>query len=202
MARPAEFDRKEVLDKAMKVFWRTGYTATSVNDLVNATNLKPGSIYGAFNSKRGLFLEVIDAYANNSLTRIQRCMEQRDSAVEAIHLFFSRMTEEVSCDTIGKGCLMINTLLELATEDDEVRERVTQYLGQIEHHLYLTLEKGRLNGELQSDTDTESLAKMLMTGIWGLRVLSTTRPDPSVYSGVVSHLLSAIPVPHRASVSK
>jgi TetR/AcrR family transcriptional repressor of nem operon len=196
MARPAEFDRKEVLDKAMKVFWRTGYTATSVNDLVNATNLKPGSIYGAFNSKRGLFLEVIDAYANNSLTRIQRCMEQRDSAVEAIHLFFSRMTEEVSCDTIGKGCLMINTLLELATEDDEVRERVTQYLGQIEHHLYLTLEKGRLNGELQSDTDTESLAKMLMTGIWGLRVLSTTRPDPSVYSGVVSHLLSAIPVPH------
>ncbi|QEQ97272.1 TetR/AcrR family transcriptional regulator [Neptunomonas concharum] len=196
MARPAEFDRKEVLDKAMKVFWRTGYTATSVTDLVNATDLKPGSIYGAFNSKRGLFLEVIDAYANNSLTRIQHCMEQRDSAIESIHLFFSRMTEEISCDTIGKGCLMINTLLELATEDDEVRERVTQYLNQIEHHLYLTLEKGRLNGELQPDTDTESLAKMLMTGIWGLRVLSTTRPDPSVYPGVVSHLLSAIPAIH------
>ena len=117
MARPAEFDRKEVLDKAMKVFWRTGYTATSVNDLVNATNLKPGSIYGAFNSKRGLFLEVIDAYANNSLTRIQRCMEQRDSAVEAIHLFFSRMTEEVSCCTIGKGCFIINTLFHFNTKE-------------------------------------------------------------------------------------
>jgi TetR/AcrR family transcriptional repressor of nem operon len=60
MARPAEFDRNDVLNKAMDVFWRTGYTATSVSDLVHATNLKPGSLYAAFNSKRGLFLEVID----------------------------------------------------------------------------------------------------------------------------------------------
>ncbi|WP_372739399.1 TetR/AcrR family transcriptional regulator [Neptunomonas sp.] len=194
MARPAEFDRSEVLIKAMDVFWRTGYTATSVTDLVNATHLKPGSLYGAFKSKRGLFLEVIDIYANRSLTRISECMEQSDSdsSIDAISNFFLRFCQDIECDKIGKGCLMVNTMLELATEDDEIREKITQYLNRIEHCFYISLENSRLKGDLKTDTDCDSLAKMLMTGIWGLRVMSTTRPDPMIYSGIVSHLLSSL----------
>lgn len=192
MARPAEFDRSEVLNKAMEIFWRTGYIATSVTDLVHATNLKPGSLYGAFNSKRGLFLEVIDNYANRSLTRISECMEQSDSAIDAVAHFFSCMCKELENDELGKGCLMINTLLELATEDDDIRIKVTEYLNRIEHHFYVALENARLNGEIKPDTDCNSLAKMLMTGIWGLRVMSTTRPDPAIYSGIVVHLLSSL----------
>ncbi len=194
MARPAEFDRADVLNKAMDVFWRTGYNATSVTDLVQATDLKPGSLYGAFNSKRGLFLEVIDNYANRSLARITQCMEESDSAINAIHIFFQRLANDIECDKIGKGCLMVNTLLELATEDDEIRVRVTEYLGRIEEKLLITLELAKDKGELQADADCKSLAKLLMTGIWGLRVLSTTRPDPSTYPGIVHYLLAALPV--------
>ncbi|BBB30530.1 TetR/AcrR family transcriptional regulator [Neptunomonas japonica] len=192
MARPAEFDRSEVLNKAMEVFWRTGYNATSVTDLVHATSLKPGSLYGAFNSKRGLFLEVIDNYANRSLTRISECMEQSDSAIDAIAHFFSRICKEIECDEIGRGCLMVNTLLELATEDDDIRIKITEYLNRIEHYFYLSLENARLQGEIKSDTDCDSLAKMLMTGIWGLRVMSTTRPDPVIYTGIIGHLLASL----------
>ena len=192
MARPAEFDRNDVLNKAMDVFGRTGYNATSITDLVHATNLKPGSIYGAFNSKRGLFLEVIDNYANRSLARISECMEQSDSANDAITRFFSRMCNELECDKIGKGCLMVNTLLELATEDEDICVKITEYLNRIEHCFYLSLENARLQGELKPDTDSDGLAKMLMTGIWGLRVMSTTRPDPIIYSGIISHLLASL----------
>ena len=192
MARPAEFDRNDVLNKAMDVFGRTGYNATSITDLVHATNLKPGSIYGAFNSKRGLFLEVIDNYANRSLARINECMEQPDSAIDTITRFFSRMCNELECDKIGKGCLMVNTLLELATEDEDICVKITEYLNRIEHCFYLSLENARLQGELKPDTDADGLAKMLMTGIWGLRVMSTTRPDPIIYSGIISHLLASL----------
>jgi TetR/AcrR family transcriptional repressor of nem operon len=192
MARPAEFDRNDVLNKAMDVFGRTGYNATSITDLVHATNLKPGSLYGAFDSKRGLFLEVIDNYANRSLTRISECMEQSDSAIDAITYFFSRICNELECDKVGKGCLMVNTLLELATEDEDICVKITEYLNRIEHHFYLSLENARLQGELKPDTDSDGLAKMLMTGIWGLRVMSTTRPDPIIYSGIISHLLASL----------
>jgi TetR/AcrR family transcriptional repressor of nem operon len=92
---------------------------------------------------------------------------------------------------------MVNTLLEMATEDDEIRKRVTEYLSRIEHHFYLRLEQARLQGEIESDADCDSLAKMLMTGIWGLRVMSTTRPDIAIYSGITSYLLSALPIVKR-----
>jgi len=55
MARPIEFDREEVLQKAIGVFWQKGYSATSIKNLVEATGLQPGSIYAAFGDKRGLF---------------------------------------------------------------------------------------------------------------------------------------------------
>lgn len=193
MARPAEFDRNEVLDKAMEVFWRTGFTATSVTDLVKATNLKPGSLYGAFNSKRGLFVEVIDNYANRSLHRINQCMNEAESPLQGIYGFFMRMSREIECDQIGKGCLMVNTLLELATEDEEIRVQVTGYLARIEARLREALESAKTAGEIAADADCYSLAKLLMTGIWGLRVLSTTRPEPGIYSNLMSHLLTTIP---------
>ena len=53
MPRPAEYVRSEVLHQAMETFWRKGYAATSMKDLTRATGLQPGSLYGAFESKRG-----------------------------------------------------------------------------------------------------------------------------------------------------
>lgn len=192
MARPAEFDRNEVLSKAMNVFWRTGYTATSISDLVNATHLQPGSLYGAFNSKRGIFLEVIDFYANRRIEYIRESLQRPGPAVDAITHCFLRLCRDIENDKIGKGCLMVNTMLELATEDNAIRMKITEHLKCIEHNFYSVLENSRLNGELKSDTDCDILAKMLMTSIWGLRVMSTTRPDPAIYSSIISLLLSSL----------
>ena len=66
MARPAQYDRDKILDKAMQTFWEHGYHATSISDLVEATRLQPGSLYAAFESKRGLFLAALDHYAGQS----------------------------------------------------------------------------------------------------------------------------------------
>ncbi len=62
MARPAEFERETVLREAMDVFWRKGYNTTSIKDLVDATNIQPGSLYWAFGNKQKLFLAAVDCY--------------------------------------------------------------------------------------------------------------------------------------------
>ncbi len=193
MARPAEFDRRDVLEKAMEVFWRTGFTGTSVTDLVKATNLKPGSLYGAFQSKRGLFMEVIDTYAHCSLDRVATCLSEGETPLQAIHDFFERFSNDIVLDEIGRGCLMVNTMLELATEDDEIRHKITDYLLQVENMFCSTLKKAQDAGELPADKDPEAIAKFLMTGIWGMRVLSSTRPDPQAYKEVINNLLITLP---------
>ena len=60
MARPVEYNREEVVEKAMQTFWKKGYHATSMADLVEATGLNPGSIYAAFKSKENFFITTID----------------------------------------------------------------------------------------------------------------------------------------------
>ncbi len=59
MPRTPEYDRSHVVDQAMAVFWERGYGKTSICDLVAATGLKPGSLYAAFGSKKGIYLEVL-----------------------------------------------------------------------------------------------------------------------------------------------
>ncbi|MGL5502362.1 MAG: TetR/AcrR family transcriptional regulator, partial [Aeromonas veronii] len=59
MARPASFDREQVLEIALNSFWETGFSNTGIATLVDRMGLKPSSLYGAFSSKEGLFIEVL-----------------------------------------------------------------------------------------------------------------------------------------------
>ncbi|MDO6592652.1 TetR/AcrR family transcriptional regulator [Neptuniibacter sp. 1_MG-2023] len=197
MARPAEFDRTDVLEKAMGVFWRTGYNASSITDLVKATQLKPGSLYGAFQSKRGLFMEALDTYSKRSIERIAAVLSKSESPLKNIESFFIIFCEELEKDQIGKGCFMINTMLELATEDDEIRERVSLYLDQVEQSFCDTISKAQQLGEIDPHKNAQDLATYLMTNIWGLRVLSSKRPNHKKYEAVISNILLTLTHSHH-----
>ncbi|TNM64460.1 helix-turn-helix transcriptional regulator [Streptomyces sp. NP160] len=66
MARPRSFDEAVVVDAAARCYTELGYAATSVDDLVAATGLHRGSLYGAFGSKRGLFLAALARHTPSS----------------------------------------------------------------------------------------------------------------------------------------
>lgn len=74
--RPREFDRTEALNKAMLLFWRKGYTATSMSDLYEAMGIKSPSLYAAFGSKENLYDEVLQHYEQCVAPLIWGDMEQ------------------------------------------------------------------------------------------------------------------------------
>ena len=67
MARPREFDEGAVLDAAALCFWKQGYEATSVRDLVARTGITAASLYNAFGDKRGLYQKALDHYVEASV---------------------------------------------------------------------------------------------------------------------------------------
>ena len=74
MARPREFDEGAVLDAAVLCFWKQGYEATSVRDLVEHTGIAAASLYNAFGDKRALYEKALDHYVEDSIAdRIRRC---------------------------------------------------------------------------------------------------------------------------------
>jgi len=192
MARPAEFDRSEVLEKAMKAFWDHGYCATSMADLVAATALQPGSLYAAFRSKEDLFLATLDHYGAQSVARVEQALAQASSPLEGVRAYFRQLAAEAASPRAKRGCLLVNTVLELARQNKAVQKRVNRHLDAIEGLFRRALESAQASGELAPDKDVRSLAALLISNIWGMRVLAGTAPTPARAKSIVKQLLSLL----------
>ena len=121
MARPREFEREEVVRKALAVFWRQGYQATSVQDLVGATGLNRGSLYGTFGDKHGLFLEAVEYYRTNVTAQRLARLEEPGPARDRIATFFKEVIEFSVGEGRLLGCLMTNAAIERAPHDRDTR---------------------------------------------------------------------------------
>jgi len=113
MARPREFDEGVVLDAAVQCFWARGYEATSVKDLIERTGLTAASLYNTYGDKRAMFRIALDHYIEKSIgARIRRCetLPPRD----AIRSFFDDILRRSVTDRQRKGCMVVNSALELA----------------------------------------------------------------------------------------
>lgn len=192
MPRPPEFDRREVLHGAMQMFWRRGYHATSIKDLVQATRLQPGSLYGAFGSKRGLFMDSLDAYFEAIRGMIDEVLHSSAPPLDRIRRFFDVLLKESRRDPDVKGCMLVNTLLEIPAEDEEIIGRVAGMFREVEGEFRAVLQEAQARGDLSREQDPKALARLLLTGIYGLRVYNKTRAEAGALRGIVNQLLSVL----------
>ena len=192
MARPASFDREQVLGRATEAFWDHGYGATSISQLVEATKLQPGSLYAAFDSKQGLFLAALDFYATRSLQRLRGALDGAADPLQGIHRFFGQLVRASAESKRPRGCLLVNTVLEVGRHDPEVQARLKAHLAEIESVFVAALEKAQVQGLLAADRSPKSLARFLMITIWGLRVLSGVDADAKQARLVVEQALSVL----------
>lgn len=192
MARPIEFDRDDVLRKAIGVFWQKGYGGASVKDLVEATGLQPGSLYAAFGDKRGLFLAALDGYFEDMKHMIISILHTGQPAMVRIESFFDRLVCDSVADEHRKGCLLVNTLLEIPVHDREINSRLQAMFGLVENEFRGVLKEHIDSGEFDVKQSPEELARFLLAGIYGLRVFNKTQPDRMALKSIVDNLLSVL----------
>lgn len=192
MARPPLFDKTEVLDKATAAFWQTGYSATSIADLVQATRLKPGSIYAAFNSKEGLFLESIDYYGQAAVKTVWHCLNQGPNPLDGIKLYLNQLLDEIQHDTEQRGCFLVNTILEVAPHNATVHQKVNQYITALEACFINALRSAQKNHFLDTSKDPLDLARYLIVTIWGIRVMQRISNDKAAVEASIEQYLTLL----------
>ncbi len=192
MARPREFEPEEAVARATEVFWRKGYRATSVQDLVRATGLNRGSIYAAFGSKAGLFAAVMDRYIAGAST--QRLLGADDGMPVKILLrdLFDELVEMGATDRERRGCLITNTAIELTSHDREVAGRISANLRDLEEALCRRLERAQESGEITRERDARALARFLVGSMQGLRVMSKVTSERDVLRDIADVALSSL----------
>ena len=195
MARPREFDRAQVLDQAIEVFWQRGYEATSIQDLVDRMGIHRGSLYCAFGDKHGLFLAALDRYEEVFHSSIlERLAESslRGRARQAIRHVFDDIVRSCAGHAGRKGCLMTNSAVELAARDRDTAMRVSANLSRLEEALCTAVRTAQADGELSRKHDARALARFLASSLQGLRVMGMSCPDRLVLRDVARVTLSVL----------
>ena len=195
MPRTPEYDRADVVDRAMAVFWTRGYGQTSVNDLVEATGLKPGSLYAAFGSKKGVFLEVLDEYNRGFVRRIRSIARSDSPKIDAIRALLGDIVNDSVSGRDCRGCLSVNALLEMAQHDADVADRLHAHNRAVQDSFAQLIRTAQKQRELPSSKNPDGLAAFLVNNIWGLRVSCKSRPDRAALEAVVGGVMAALETP-------
>jgi TetR/AcrR family transcriptional repressor of nem operon len=191
MARPREFDEGAVLDAAVLCFWRQGYEATSVRDLVEQTGITAASLYNAFGDKRSLYQKALNHYVERSVAdRIRRC--EALSPHRAIEEFFKDILKRSLTDRDRKGCMLVNAALDVAPHDPAFRDVVAQVLVTIETFFLACVRAGQADGTITRSLPAETLAQNLLGVLMGIRVLARVRPEKALLEGVAAPALALL----------
>ncbi|KQV66352.1 TetR/AcrR family transcriptional regulator [Rhizobium sp. Root1220] len=188
MARPREFDEELVLLRAVELFWERGYEATSIRHLAETMGLTTASIYNAFGDKKAVYRRALDFYVQLSLGERIRRLSQKPPR-EAIDAFFDEIIERSLSDTKRKGCMVVNSALEVAPHDPEFQRVVGEVLHQLEGFFRHCVKAGQDNGTISTGQSADDMARTLLSALLGIRVLARTRPERELLEGVIKPVL-------------
>ena len=180
MPRPKAFHPDAALDRAMDLFWRKGFEASSLSALLDTMDISRQSLYNTFGNKRELFLAVLDRYAQ--IKAMQRMVLQRPNAgLEDVQRYFERLIAQMEAQPEYGACLMTVAAVELGLQDWAVKERVEHHDAELLEALHDALV------EAGSSEEWEPLqqARKLLALSKGLGVLARSGVDSATLRELV-----------------
>ena len=191
MPRRKEFDREEVLLKAMMVFRDKGYEATSMQDLVDHMKINRFSLYETFKSKHELFLEALQAFSENVAIPFYNRLKDSNEGLKVIETTLMELVSRIKSGQSSNGCLMCNTIAELGAKKDERTTIILDtHLKTLEGNFYAALSRAKELREISEDVDAREYAKLLVTYTTGLlsiaKILSEKEMRKSVKATIAA----------------
>lgn len=155
----------------MQLFWRKGYTATSIEDLVETLHLSRSSLYDTFGDKRTLFLDALKLYSERVLSRLAKVLKESPSALGGIQTLFDELIADVGSASGAMGCFIVNSVAELVPYDADVTKIATAYADTFQRLLAEALTKAELEDKVTRKQTPEQLAVYVFNVVQGLRIL-------------------------------
>lgn len=191
MPKTETFDREEVLNKVTELFWEKGFNGTSMQDIVDATQLNRSSIYNSFGDKQKLFQQTLLFYQQHQQAGVLDGLEKLP-AKEAIRKIFEAVLEAIDMKINHRGCFLTNSTTELASQDDQTNKFLKSNLEGLTSLLQSILERGKVSGELNPKLNVEQTALYLFSSIQGIRVTAMLVPAKESIQAVIDRSLKVL----------
>jgi len=168
MARALEFDRDRAIDQATRVFWKHGYSGTSVRDLLKAIGIGEGSFYNTLKSKKQLYLECLKRYNDTVGRRRAEALFSPSSAKEGFRGLFKTLLDDLDDPRTPRVCLLARSVSSDVLTDRELKNSVQTDMEAFVGACSNRLKSAKDTGELPSEFDAERVAQVIATYLQGL----------------------------------
>ncbi len=190
--RPKIFDEEEIIDKAIDVFWKNGYEASSTEVLLEAMGIGKSSFYLAFKGgKKELFEKALDQRSRKSLAKLQKDLDASKNKIQFLKSFFLEVLDPKS-QRWKNGCLMGNSIAELSNIDLDLKKQAASLLMKLEKIFLYAIKEAQKEGSLKSKENPEELARYLLT-VWnGLNISVRVYPDLKLLKPIIEKQLQVL----------
>lgn len=169
--RPRAFDANVVLQQAGDLFWRRGFSATSLDEVAASVSMKRPSLANAFGSKEAIYLLTLRRYRNEGAASLQQALRgERPLDVEVSDMFDRAIGQYLGEPADNRGCMLIGTASVESVDNPAIRQALAESLAEFEDILASRLGQARSNGELPEGADAASLAALGMAVLHSLAV--------------------------------
>jgi len=186
VARPREFNEAEALDLALAAFWRRGYAACSIGDLVEATGLKRQSLYNTFGDKKALFLRALQLYRRR-VEESLASLDEEGANMQSIRAYMKGVLRAQQQGNFG-ACLLVKTAFSQDIGDPKIRHAVEAGAACVRVAFGKVIGESVRRGELESGVDPVGYAAYLYAMLNGLSALATTGGGAESVTAALAHV--------------
>jgi len=190
--RPRAYDADTALAQAMGAFWQFGYSATSLEQLSDATDMNRPSLYAAFGDKRALYLQTLDSYTERSKKGIAAAFDQLSLADGLQRFYDYALASYQPSGDPARGCYLIGTAVTEALGDEEVRKRLASALREFEAMVAARIQRARDDGEIDATADPQALAMITLAVLYTMAIRARAGESRAVLKSVAATAIDLI----------
>ncbi|MFT5908954.1 MAG: TetR/AcrR family transcriptional repressor of nem operon [Paraglaciecola sp.] len=196
----SEKTRRFIIEKSAELFNKQGFHGTSMNDIMQATGLTKGGIYGNFkkegSDKKGVKSEIALAAFAHAVDKVSRKVRERTTVIDntldklkAVVYFYK---ERILNPPVEGGCPIQNASVEADDNNPIMRDKVLQAIEDWHGSMVYTVNKGIKRGEIRIDANADEFATLFIGTLEGGIMLAQIYKDVKYFDVMAKQLVNMI----------
>ena len=192
--RPRKAEPEVALTAAMNAFWTKGYEATSMSALAEATGLHKASLYQTFGDKHQLFVSALKLYFTKTAKAQKDSRNGEENPIKAIKASVDSTIDQCAQ---GKGCLAVNSLIEVAPFDSEIDRILKQFRQRLDKHLASLVDEAKKKKLVAKSIDTKEAVRLISVFLHGLSANMASGMSANKARGLLHDQLDLVLAPRK-----
>ncbi len=193
----SEKTKQAIIEKAAPIFNKKGYSATSMSDLITATGLTKGGIYGNFESKDEIALEAFDFALNKVKTALRIAIQEETTSTGKLHAILNFYHNYSTEPVVEGGCPVLNTAIDADDAIPFLKEKASQGMKDMLLTLRTIIEKGIKYNEFKETLHAANEAELMFAAIEGGIMMSKLTENPATLNRILEHLKQQVELRFR-----